>query len=99
MQPPPVNNLSIGNGSLPAAPSASSIGQAQEAGQRQLRAAVANITSASQDTSLDGPVMTPIEIEERRKAQEELLRSMEEADQSDVKLDALQVTLPSTLIL
>lgn len=57
--------------------------------QRQLRAAVAQLTSTS--GTMDASNSSPAEMERRRKVQDELKFSMEFADMAERKTEACQV--------
>jgi len=60
--------------------------------QRQLRAAVAQFTrNQTPNGTLDGPDLSPAQIEHKRRLQSELRQTMEETEGPDGKTDAFQV--------
>lgn len=64
--------------------------------QRQLREAVAKITNKTINNGpLDGPDMSPEDIENKRQAQKEMIDRLQETDGPEMKTDAFQVGLSS----
>ncbi|WWD16612.1 hypothetical protein CI109_101040 [Kwoniella shandongensis] len=66
------------------------VGLADDERQKQLTAAVHSITH-NDNTSFDGPGMTAAELAERRRQQDQLMKTIEQGDRSDRKMEAMQL--------